>query len=79
MVKNLVKQGVEIVAEFADNTSIKLLSFKINALEAENKNLKEENIALRKSIIDTLNKLQDMTSGHRRELDRLEKFLHDVP
>ena len=79
MVKNIVKQGVEIVAEFTDNTSIKLLSHKISTLESENKQLKEENLALRQSIVNAMHKIQDMTSSHQRDLDRLEKFLHEVP
>ena len=75
MVKNLVKQGMERVAEITENTSVKLLTYRISVLEEENKQLKKENLALRQSIIDTMHKIQDMTTRNRRDLEKLEKHL----
>ena len=79
VVKKLVKQGVEMVAEITDNTSVKLLTYKIAALESENKCLKEENLALRRSIINAMHKLQDMTESNKRDLKKLKDHLHEVP
>ena len=79
VVKKLVKQGVEMVAEITDNTSVKLLTYKITALESENKSLKEENLALRRSIVNAMHKLQDMTESNKRDLKKLKEHLHEVP
>ncbi len=79
MVKNLVQQGVEIVADLTENTSVKLLLRRINALTQENERLVKENSALRSSIVDTIHKLQDMTASNKRDLEKMEKQLHNIP
>tara|TARA_B100000029_G_scaffold508202_1_gene594523 strand:- start:334 stop:579 length:246 start_codon:yes stop_codon:yes gene_type:complete len=79
MVKNLVQQGVEMVAEITENTSVKILMYKIASLEKENAQLKKENLALRQSIVDTVHKLQDMTTRNRRDLEKLEKHMQNIP
>ncbi len=79
MVKNLVQQGVEMVAEITENTSVKILMYKITSLEKENAQLKKENLALRQSIVDTVHKLQDMTTRNRRDLEKLEKHMQNIP
>ena len=79
MVKNLVQQGVEIVAELTESTSVKLLVSRINALEKENEHLKKENTALRQSMVDTIHKLQDMTRRGQRDLEKMENQLQKMP
>ncbi len=79
MVKNLVQQGVEIVADLTENTSVKLLLRRINALTQENERLEKDNSALRSSIVDTIHKLQDMTASNKRDLEKMEKQLHNIP
>ena len=79
MVKNLVQQGVEVVADITQTTAVKILLRRITTLEKENSTLKKENSALRSSIVDTIHKLQDMTTRNRRDLEKMEKHLQDIP
>jgi uncharacterized protein YlxW (UPF0749 family) len=79
MVKNLVQQGVEIVAELTERASVKLLVSKIGLLEKENEHLKKENAALRTSIVDTIYRLQDMTKRGQHDLEKMEDQLQKLP
>ena len=79
MVKNLVQQGVEVVADITQTTAVKILLRKINALQRENDTLKKENVALRTSIVDTIHNLQDMTTRNKRDLERMERQLQSIP
>lgn len=78
MVKKLVQQGVEVVADMTHTAAVKILLRKINALEAENSALKRENLDLRASIVDTIHKIQDMTAENKRDLEKMEKLLERV-
>lgn len=79
MVKNLVQQGVEVVADMTQTAAVKILIGRINALEKENTTLKKENVALRTSIVETIHKLQDMTTRNKRDLEKLERHLQSIP
>lgn len=79
MVKNLVKQGAEIVADITEATAVKILLRKIDTLNTENANLKKENMSLRLSIVDTIHKIQDMTARDKRDLEKMERHLQSIP
>ena len=78
MVKNLVQQGVEVVADMTQTAAVKILLRKISVLEKENTSLKKENQDLRKSIVDTIHKIQDMTTRNRHDLEKMERFLERI-
>ncbi len=79
MVKNLMQQGVEVVADMTQTAAVKILLRRINALERENDTLKKENVALRTSIVETIHKIQDMTTRGKRDLEKMERHLQSIP